>query len=359
MVPMSNLMTESQGPPIQAQPKRRWYLRPWFIISAVLVVAAAIAITVVASLPQTITVRGSVLDRLRPDLGVAAATLTADGTTDKTGANGAFTMAGVPANANLQVRAPNYEPATVTASDKLMTIRLTPIPVDVTVTSAMTGDKVKAAVSAPPGEPEVYTIASGSTLHLYRAGPGDKVTVTADGYRAAHPAVSTGRTLTVAMEPTQLTLMSQLAVWYTQGKYEKMVDWLLRPATGYTFVPLTAQEQAKANKMINPEFEVHRTWRTITSSNAMVHVTITKPGVTINGPKWAQASVGHATHLTIAGKPAWHGGPSPEFGDYGTMMQVGPYLVAVYGSSLQETDQIMTDIMNTLLGPSAVTAALK
>ncbi len=128
------------------------------------------------------TIRGSVIDRLRPDLGVGAATLKADGTAGKTGATGAFTMTGVPVNAKVQVSAANYSPATVTASAARMTIRLTPIPVDVTATSAMTGASVKAAVSAPPGEPEVYAVASGGTPHLYRAGPGDTVTVSADGY---------------------------------------------------------------------------------------------------------------------------------------------------------------------------------
>ncbi len=128
------------------------------------------------------TIRGSVIDRLRPDLGVAAATHKADGTAGKTGAAGAFTMSDVPVNAKVQVSAANYNPATVTASATRMTIRLTPILVDVTVTSAMTGAPVKATVSAPRGEPEVYAVASGGTLHLYRAGPGDTVTVSADGY---------------------------------------------------------------------------------------------------------------------------------------------------------------------------------
>lgn len=31
---MSNTMTEPQGPPIKAPAKRRWYLRPWFVIPA-------------------------------------------------------------------------------------------------------------------------------------------------------------------------------------------------------------------------------------------------------------------------------------------------------------------------------------
>lgn len=35
---MSDTMTEPQGPPVKAAPKRRWYLRRWFIIPAGLVV---------------------------------------------------------------------------------------------------------------------------------------------------------------------------------------------------------------------------------------------------------------------------------------------------------------------------------
>ncbi len=351
---MSDLMTEPQGLPITPPPKPRWYLRPWVIIPAVLVVAAAaIAITVVmVSRPQTMTIRGSVIDRMRPDLGVAAATLEADGTTGKTGATGAFTLTGVRVNAKVQVSAANYSPATVTASATMMTIRLAPIPVDVTVTSAMTGASVKAAVSAPPGEPAVYTVPSGGTLHLYRAGPGDKVTVTADGYQPAHPVVSTDRTLTVPLEPARRALFAQLATWYTQGKYQQMVDWLLRPATGYIFIPVSAQEQAETMKNVIPEVQAYMTGRGIGDSTAWVQVSIIKPGVTPGIQEWTAMAAGNATRVTIAGRIAWHGGPSQEFGSYVTMMQVGPYVVEVYGDSLAETDQIMTKIVSTLLGPS-------
>jgi hypothetical protein len=36
---MSDIMTEPQGPPVQAPPKRRWYRRRWFLVPAVVVVA--------------------------------------------------------------------------------------------------------------------------------------------------------------------------------------------------------------------------------------------------------------------------------------------------------------------------------
>ncbi len=70
-------------------------------------------------------------------------------------------------------------------------------------------------------------------------------------------------------------------------------------------------------------------------------------------------AVGNAARVTIAGRIAWHGGPSQEEGSYVTMMQVGAYVVEVYGDSLAETDQIMTKIVSTLLGPSTETAALR
>lgn len=348
---MSNLMTLSQGPPVQAAPKRRWFLRPWFIIPAILVVVAAVVVTVLVSLPQTITLRGSVIDRLRPDLGVAAAALNADGTTARTGVTGAFTMAGVPLNARVLVSAPNYQAAKVTASTTKMTIRLTPIPVRVLVTSAMTGDPVKAAISATPGKPQVYAIASGGTLRVYRAGAGESLMVAADGYQPAHAVVSTSRMLTVSLEPTRPTLWHQLNTWYHQGEYAKMVKWVLRPATGYTFLPITAQQQAKANKTVSPEFEVYATWRGMGGTSDWVFVSIAKPGATANLRQYVEERQGHAARLTITGYRAWHGGPSPRYGDYATMMQVGPFVLEVYGYSLVETDPIMAKIVSTLLGP--------
>jgi hypothetical protein len=36
---MPDVVTEPQGPPVQAPPRRRWYRRPWFIVPAVVVVA--------------------------------------------------------------------------------------------------------------------------------------------------------------------------------------------------------------------------------------------------------------------------------------------------------------------------------
>jgi uncharacterized protein YggE len=81
-------MPAPQVPPPEAVAKRRWYLRAWFIVPATLVIVAATALSVLFALPKTITVRGRVMDQTRPDLAVAAATVTADGQTITTGATG-------------------------------------------------------------------------------------------------------------------------------------------------------------------------------------------------------------------------------------------------------------------------------
>jgi hypothetical protein len=353
---MSQLITQPQEPPTEAPAKHRWYLRAWFIVPAVLVVVAAAVLAVLFTLPKTITVRGTVVDQLRPDLGVAAAALKADGKTGKTGATGAFTMTGVPHDAKLQVAAPAYGPTTVSASTHQMTIRLVPIPVSVTVTSAMTGAKLNATVTAPPGAQAPYAITSGGTVRLYRAAPGETMTVKAPGYLPAQKAVASDRTLAVALEPGLAIQRQQIAVWVSSAQYTKVVDWVLRPATGYTFLPPTAQEQAEMNKTVNPEFEVYYTGRAIAEPDAWVGIAIDKPDTTWDIQTDVNENLGHAARVTLAGQPAWHGGPAPE-GFYGTMTKAGAIDLEVYGDSTAQTDQIMTNILNKLLARSNAAAA--
>lgn len=353
---MSQVITQPQGPPAEAPPKHRWYLRAWFIVPAALVVAAAAVLAVLLTLPKTITVRGTVVDQMRPDLGVAAAILKADGKTGKTDATGAFTMTGVPQDAKLQVTAPAYSPNTVSASTHQMSIRLAPIPVGVTVTSAMTGVKLNATITAPPGAPAPYTIASGGTVRLYRAAPGETMAVKTPGYLPAQKAVTSDRNLTVALEPGLAIQRQQIAVWASSTQYTKIVDWVLRPATGYTFLPPTAQEQAEMNKTLNPEYELYYTGRDIAEPVAWVGITIDKPDTTWDIQTTMEEALGHPARVTLAGQPAWHGGPDSD-GVYGTMTKVGIIDLEVYGDSTAQTDQIMTNILRPLLARSNTAAA--
>ena len=349
-------MPAPQVPPPEAVAKRRWYLRAWFIVPATLVIVAATALSVLFALPKTITVRGRVMDQTRPDLAVAAATVTADGQTITTGATGAFTITDVPQDATLRVTAPAYAARTVSASTQQTAISLSPIPVRVTVTSAMTGAPLTAAISATAGAPMPYTIASGRTARLYRAAPGETMTVAARGYRPAHAAVASGRTLTVALEPTVPTVWQQITDWSSRGQYTKIVNWVLRPATGYTFIPPTAQQQDHLNKLVNPQYELYFTMRDIAGTNAWVEITIDKTSGSLDLQGAAHAYLSHVTMTTIAGQPAWHGGPDSH-GNYGTLANPGVIDVEVYGDSIAQTDRIMTNILQPLSGNSQTTAA--
>ncbi len=349
-------MPAPQVPPPEAVAKRRWYLRAWFIVPATLVVVAATALSVLFALPKTITVRGRVVDQTRPDLAVAAATVTADGKTITTGATGAFTMPDVPQDAALQVTAPAYAARTVSASTQQMAISLIPIPVRVTVTSAMTGAPLTAAISAAPGAPVPYTIASDGTARLYRAAPGETLTVAARGYRLARAAVAADQTLAVALEPTVPTVWQQITNWASRGQYTKIVDWVLRPAIGYTFIPPTAPEQGQLNKLLDPQYELYYTQRDIAGTDAWVEITIDKTGGSLDLRATAHAYLGHVTMTTIAGQPAWHGGPGSH-GSYGTLGNPGVIDLEVYGDSIAQTDRIMSDILQPLSGNSQTTAA--
>ncbi len=340
-------------PPPEAPPRRRrWFMRPWFIITIALALLAGVAVTttLLLSQPKTITVHGNVIDQVRPDMGVATATISTDGTTAKADATGAFKMTGVPEKGVLSVSAPYYRTNTVTASTRHLTIRLTPLPVALAVTSALTGAPLTAAISAPAGQPLPYTIASGGTVRLYRAGPGETLTVTANGYRPAHVVVRADRTLAVALEPTVRTVTQQFGRWVSQGQYSKIADWVLRPATGYTYLSPTPQEQAEMNRTLQREFELYATSRAIDGTTASVTLIIDKPGVTWDVPGTVEAGFGHASPVVIAGRKAWHGGPDSD-GYYTTMMKMGQLQLMVFAQSKTQTDQVMTRIVSTLLGP--------
>ena len=332
-------------------------MRPWFIITIAVVLLAGIAATttLLLSQPKTISVHGNVIDQIRSDLGVATATISTDGTTARADATGAFKVTGVPENAVLSVSAPYYRTNSVTASPRHLTIRLTPLPVALTVTSALTGAPLTAAISAPAGQPMPYTIASGEAVRLYRAGPGETLTVAANGYRPAHAVVRADRTLTVALEPTLRTVDRQFARWALQGQYSKIVGWVLRPATGYTFERPTPQEQAQINKSL-PDFQLYLTDRFLaTNPDVTVEIGINKPGYTLDVPRYVRDNWGHAAPVTIAGQRAWHGGPD-SYNSYATVVNIGQLDLEVFGTSTAQTDQIMTKILTTLRGPNPSTS---
>ena len=181
------------------------------------------------------------------------------------------------------------------------------------------------------------------------------VEIRANGYRPAHAEVGADRTLTVALEPTPGTVERQFDSWASQEQYGKIVDWVLRPATGYTFERPTPQEQAQMDKTL-PDFQLYQTARFLaTDPGVSVDVAINKPGNAVDVPPYVRDNWGHAAPVTIAGQRAWHGGPD-SYGTYVTVVDMGQLDLEVIGTSTAQTDQMMTKILAALLGPNPPTS---
>jgi len=126
--------------------------------------------------------------------------------------------------------------ATVPAAPGPATIRLTPIPVRVKVTSALTGVPLPAAIRTPDRTRVVASAAGAATV--YRVGPGDRVTVTAAGYRPATVSVAANRTIRATLQPLAWkTAAAQILVWLKTKKYAALANWVFSPATGYQYYP--------------------------------------------------------------------------------------------------------------------------
>src|SRR5690348_3510153 len=227
------------APPVAV--RRAWYRRPVLVVPLALVLAAAGAAALFLALrPATITARGGVVDRLtgRP---VAGAALRADGRPARTNSRGAFQIPGLPPHARLRIGARYYATARVTATGNPQRVRLAPVPVHVTITSALTGRPLAATLSPAHGPP-VRARADG-TATLYLTGPGEALTVTTGGYRPGRAVIAQDHTATAALDPTRHTMRRQLSSWLRRGKYGAIVGWVLRPGTGYFLMAGTLQHQ--------------------------------------------------------------------------------------------------------------------
>jgi hypothetical protein len=348
---MSQSVHTPQAPPQPppARPSPSWYRRALLIVPLVLLVGAAAAVGgVLVAQPTSVTVTGKVVDRLRPDQPVASAIVAADGKAITTDLNGAFRLTGVAKHATLTVRARNYTDSVITTPTMPMTVQLAPIPIKAKVTSAMTGRPLTARFAASTGRAlDAVTVANG-VVRIYRVGPGDTLTITADGYLDATAAVAADRTLTVALQPTRRTMWRQLHRWIDARRYPMVTDWVLRLATGYDFRPATPQEQAGLNKLAGP-MELYYTGRDVLGTTAWVEFTIDKPDVVFDVRGAVKAMLGRASGVILAEQSAWHGGPDAD-GVYGTVYTTDVLDIEVFGESLAETDRIMTGILRALVG---------
>ncbi len=351
---MSQSMSQPHGPEPRAA-KRRWYLRAWFIVAAALAVVAAVAAMLFAVSTPRMTARGTVIDRLTGQP-VAAARLHADRTSAVTNARGMFRMDGLVANAALRVDARYYDTAEVKATATPLTVRLTPIPVRIAVTSALTGRPLAAQLAMPDGA-NASARADG-TATVYRIGPGQTVTVAATGYRSAHAVIGPDHTAAVGLAPTLTTMSRQLRAWDRRRHYQAIIDWVLRPATGYTFMGTSRREWAGTNKEITGDLQTAYIGGGYIEEPAVsVTISISWPGHRWDTSELANEAMGARKHrVRLAGQQAWHG-PGGHH-SLVTIWSYDPVCVTAIGidQSTAAVDQptvdaTMTGIIKAMTGP--------
>ena len=339
------------GPPPSppAAARKAWYRRPALIIPLALVVTAAVAAAVFLALrPSTITASGTVIDGLTGQP-VISAVLRADGTSARTNAHGAFRMPGLARGARLSVQARYYATTQVRATTKPVKVRLAPIPVHVTVTSAITGMPL-AGVLTPPHDARVQAHPDG-TATLYRIGPGETVIVTAAGYLPMHAAVGADHTVKAALAPTQATLGAQLRTWDRTRHYQAIIEWVLRPATGYTFMGTSPQAWARDNKQLAGDVQTAYIGGGYTADGAGATIQIAWPGARWDAAAAAALLPGARVHpVTLAGQQAWLGGPDSQH-VFTAVWSYGPALVSVTGNTDQrQVGAVMTGIIKAMTG---------
>jgi Carboxypeptidase regulatory-like domain len=197
-------------------------------------------------------VRGTVLDaRTHRPVARAAVTSTAPGAvevTATTDAQGRFTLRNLSRHARLRVTAGNYWPAQVQPTGELVGVALSPIPVRGVVRSTLTGGGLRATVAgAGIGIGRTEAAADGS-FRLYGLGPGDKLTVTAPGYKTASATIGTDRNVRVALAAEEATRVRQVNQWLRAGDFASVWRYVFQTPTGYGYVDLPADFKAEVRR---------------------------------------------------------------------------------------------------------------
>jgi Carboxypeptidase regulatory-like domain len=191
---------------------------------------------------------GTVLDaRTRQPVAQAKVTAMAPGTaqiTATTDARGRFTFRHLSRRARLRVTAGNYRPAEVQPTGELLGVALAPTPVRGMVRSTLTGGGLRATVAGPNLTP---TAADGS-FQVYGLGPGDRLTVTAPGYKTAVATIGANRRVRVALAPEEATRIRQVNGWLRAGDFVSLWRWVFRTPKGYGYVDLPADFKAEVRQ---------------------------------------------------------------------------------------------------------------
>jgi hypothetical protein len=302
------------------------------LVPLIMIVVAAVVTTVVLVVngSSAVSVRGTVVDSMN-GTPVAAARITAEGHSATSGTDGGFTLGDIAKNAPVTVTATNYQSTEIAATKGAESVRLVPVPVHARVTSDMTSEPIGAMLTTPSGEQA--TTGENGTVEAYRVGPGDKVTVSASGYLAAEVAVGTDRTLTAALHPTWATASAQLLTWASAKQNDKIVNWVLTPATGF---------QYGSDPLMS--FSIEGVWgdaRAVVDKNVGVCLFVTQGGFP-DGEISAFFN-DKAQAVTLAGQKVWHG---PMFeGAVGSLWSSPPLVIVTVGTNQADTDSVLAGII--------------
>jgi hypothetical protein len=214
-----------------------------------LVAGVAAALLAVGCSSRTFgQVSGTVLDgRTGRPVAQAEVTATAPGTAEVTTTSdvqGRFTLRQVSRQARLRVTSSNYRPAEVQAAGEALSVELSPIPVRGVVTSALTSKGLRATVAGT----DIGSTAAKGSFQLYGLGPGDRLTVTAPGYKTASVTIDGDRNVRVALAAEEATRIEQVDDWLRAGSLASVWRYVFRAPKGYGYVNLPADFKAEVRQ---------------------------------------------------------------------------------------------------------------
>jgi hypothetical protein len=209
-----------------------------------------------------------------------------------------------------------------------------PAPVRMAVTSALTGEPLAVTLGLPDGT----TLSSGGsgTVAPDRVKPGDKVSVSAEGYVTAQVQVGKDRMITAILRPTFATAANQLQHWAVDGQNDKIIKFVLSPATGFQYEAIaTRTDPWQVNADVVGKDRVN------------VNVAL-MPGFPLTPYELKQMFGNTAQQITIAGQPAWYGSSPETPGWFSSVWQRDPLNITVSGTDLSTTDAVLTGIVTAL-----------
>jgi hypothetical protein len=248
--------------PDPERPRRRGLLLAvagGIVLLAAAAVAAAIAL---GGDSDTVDASGRVLDA-RSGAPLADVSVQAADTVVPTARDGSFTLDALPRDATLAFTSCAHESTQVPADSELV-VRLTPVPVEGVVTSALTGRPLAATVRE--GERSTRTNAAGR-YSLYGSCPGGRARVSAPGFLTQTVAIGADRRASAVLKAPKSVreTFSNVRNWFAgSGSSAGEGDWNAFVANGAYHVRVTAPDITSG--AIGADFDPVTKFKTIEQS---------------------------------------------------------------------------------------------